>query len=168
MSYPPSRYDRDTGEVTARFRPVASAQPDVKIGSGAAISYLATGASTEGAFGLYRWDAEPHTDGPAPHFHRTMSESFFVVAGRVRLYDGEQWIDGTAGDFLYVPEGGIHAFGNHSDGPASLLLLFAPGAPREPYFEGIAERVAGRHFSDQAWQEFCIAHDNYWVERPES
>ena len=34
------------------------------------------------------------------------------------------------GDFLFVPEGGIHGFRNESGAPASMLLLFAPGAPR--------------------------------------
>ncbi len=45
-------------------------------------------------------------------------------------------------DFLYVPPGGIHGFRNEADEPASILMLFAPGAPREYYFEGL--RRAGR------------------------
>ncbi len=59
--------------------------------------------------GLYRWDMGPGPSGPDPHFHKTISESFFMLSGEVRLYDGERWIGATAGDFLYVPEGGIHA-----------------------------------------------------------
>jgi uncharacterized RmlC-like cupin family protein len=68
-----------------------------------------------------------------------VSESFFVLFGTVRLYDGERWIEATTGDFLFVPEGGIHAFRNESSEAASMLLLFAPGAPREDYFETLAE-----------------------------
>jgi mannose-6-phosphate isomerase-like protein (cupin superfamily) len=55
-----------------------------------------------------------------------MSEAFFVLSGTVRLYDGNDWADGTQNDFLYVPPGGIHGFRNESDAPASLLMLFAP------------------------------------------
>jgi mannose-6-phosphate isomerase-like protein (cupin superfamily) len=80
--------------------------------------------------------------GPDPHFHKTISESFYVLSGTVRLYDGTQWIDATPGDFLFVPEGGIHAFRNESGEPATMLILFAPGAPREDYFETLAD--AGR------------------------
>jgi uncharacterized RmlC-like cupin family protein len=50
----------------------------------------------------------------------------------VQLNNGERTRDATAGDILYVPQGGIHGFANQSDAPASILLLFTPGAPREP------------------------------------
>jgi hypothetical protein len=80
MSYPEARYRGDQGEVSARYRP-AEQGPELTIGSGTALRYLATGASTQGQFGLYRWDARPHMPGPTAHFHRTMSESFFILSG---------------------------------------------------------------------------------------
>ena len=67
-----------------------------------------------------------------------MSEAFFVLSGTIELYDGTDWVDGGPNDFLYVPPGGIHGFRNEADEPASILMLFAPGAPREHYFEGLA------------------------------
>jgi len=45
-----------------------------------------------------------------------------------------------------------------------MLLLFAPGAPREAYFEALAEKVAGRQFSDEEWGDLCLRHDNYFIE----
>src|SRR4051812_18786080 len=113
MSYPPPRYHGATGEVSARLRPHTTAA-DLLNATGGGADYLATGASTDGQFGLYRWNMGPGPGGPAPHFHKTISESFFVLSGTVRLFDGRQWIDGAPGDFLYVPEGGIHAFRNES------------------------------------------------------
>ena len=54
-----------------------------------------------------------------------------MLSGTVRLYDGREWIDGHAGDFLYVPPGGIHGFRNEAPEPVSMLaILFAPGAPQ--------------------------------------
>ncbi len=44
------------------------------------------------------------------HFHGTISESSLVLEGTVRLSDGGRWIDAVAGDLLYVPVGGVHAF----------------------------------------------------------
>lgn len=158
MSYPPPRYHGDTGEVSVRFRP-AGHEPELLMSAGSA-SYLATGASTNGQFGLYRWDMDGPRSGPDPHFHRSISESFFILSGTVRLYDGSRWVDGRPGDFLFVPEGGVHGFRNESGEPASMLLLFAPGAPREGYFEGLAD-LAQR--SDVERAEFMAYHDTYWV-----
>ena len=76
--------------------------------------------------------------GPDPHFHRSISESFYILAGSVRIFDGDRWIDTEPGDFVHVPEGGVHAFRNESGEPASMLLHFSPGAPREGYFEGLS------------------------------
>lgn len=165
MSYPEELYRGPTGEVSATYRP-ADHEAELMIGSAVALGYLATGASTGGRFGLYRWDAGPRSGGAAPHFHRTMSESFFVVSGRIELYDGKEWVDAGPGDYVYVPEGGVHGFRNQSDEPASMLILFAPGAPREGYFEAIAERAAGRAYSDEEWTALCERHDNYFVEEP--
>ena len=162
MSYPDARYRGDKGEISGRFRP-ADQEPELMIGSSTVVRYLATGKSTDGQFGLYRWEAHPRTKGPKAHFHKTMSESFYILAGTIRLFNGERWIDATAGDFLFVPEGGIHAFDNESDEPAAMLLLFAPGAPREGYFEALAEKAAGRQFSDEEWIELCRRHDNYFI-----
>lgn len=161
MSYP--SYLGDEGEISAKYRPMVQG-PDLRIGERVAVRYLATGASTNGQFGLYRWDMAPHKAGAIAHFHRKMSESFFVLSGTVRLFNGERWVDATAGDFLYVPEGGIHGFSNESVEPASMLILFAPGVAREPYFEAIAEIAAGRQFSDEEWASICMKHDNYFVD----
>jgi quercetin dioxygenase-like cupin family protein len=162
MSYPDPKYHGEQGEISAMYRP-ADKKPELVIGSSTAVRYLATGASTQGQFGLYRWDAKPRSPGPAAHFHRTMSESFFVLAGQVRLFNGERWIDAAAGDFLFVPEGGVHGFHNDSDEPSSMLILFAPGAPREAYFEALAAKAAGRKFTEKEWKDLCIRHDNYFV-----
>ena len=74
MSYPAPRYLAEHGEVNAVFRP-SDTPADLPFPGGGA-SYLATGASTAGQFGLYRWDMGPESMGPGTHFHRTISESF--------------------------------------------------------------------------------------------
>jgi uncharacterized RmlC-like cupin family protein len=158
MSYPDARYLADTGEVSAVLRS-AEHEPELTMPSGTA-SYLATGASTHGLFGLYRWDMSGPRSGPDAHFHKTISESFFILSGAVRLFNGEQWIDANPGDYLYVPEGGVHGFRNDSGAPASMLILFSPGVPREAYFEGLAE--IGQ-LSDDERTEFFIRHDTYWT-----
>jgi mannose-6-phosphate isomerase-like protein (cupin superfamily) len=163
-SYPPPRYDGASGEASAILRR-ADQPPELAHSSGGGAAYLATGAMTGGAFGLYRWDMGPTPSGPAPHFHRSITESFFVLAGSVRFFDGHRWIDGAPGDFLYVPEGGIHGFRNESGEPASMLLLFTPGAPREDYFETLADRARREAMAPEDWTEFFLRHDTFWVEQ---
>jgi quercetin dioxygenase-like cupin family protein len=162
MSYPEPRYFGETGEVSASLRR-ADHKPELTYPSGGTVHYLATGASTDGEFGLYRWDFAPAVSGPDPHFHKTISESFYILSGVVRLYDGDRWIVATPGDFLFVPEGGIHAFRNESGEAASMLLLFAPGAAREGYFETLAEVARGRVLSEEERTEFYVWHDTYWL-----
>ena len=163
MSYPDPRYLGSAGEITATFRPVTT-PPELPRPGGGAASFLATGATTGGAFGLYRWDMGPQRGGADSHFHRTFSESFFVLSGAVQFFDGNDWIDGRPGDFTFVPEGGLHGFRNESGEPASLLILFAPGAPREAYFEGLVEMAEGRWKpSQEELLAFFEEHDNIYV-----
>jgi mannose-6-phosphate isomerase-like protein (cupin superfamily) len=161
-SYPPVEYDGEGGEKNAWVRP-ATAPPELDLGPLGGAHYLATGDQTGGKFGLYRWNMGPDPSGPAPHFHRTITESFFVLDGTVRVYDGKAWTDAGPGDFLHVPEGGIHAFRNESGVPASMLILFTPGAPREDYFETLADAARRDAMDAHAWAEFFDRHDTYWV-----
>ena len=49
---------------------------------------------------------------------------------------------------------------NEADEPASILMLFTPGVPREAYFEGLAGLA---NMTDEQRREFVIGHDNYYV-----
>ncbi|MEV0154277.1 cupin domain-containing protein [Micromonospora sp. NPDC050686] len=159
MTYPAPQYVGATGETNATYRP-ADTEPELRHANEGGAHYLATGATTNGQFGLYRWDMGPTPSGPAPHFHRSISESFFILAGSVRIYDGRRWIDTAPGDFVHVPEGAVHAFRNESGEPASMLLHFAPGAPREGYFEGLAGLAT---MTEEERTEFFLRHDTYWL-----
>ena len=163
LPYPPPRYDAPDGEVSATLRR-ASDEPDLVYPNGVEVDYLATGGTTGGDYGLYRWTFGAEETGPGPHFHRAVAESFFVLTGRVRIYDGEQWITAGSGDFVHVPPGGLHGFRNVPDEPASMLLHFTPGAPREGYFEGLLA-LRDRSFapSEEELADFYRHHDNSWV-----
>jgi mannose-6-phosphate isomerase-like protein (cupin superfamily) len=162
MSYPPQRYLGEAGEVSAVYRP-ATTDPELRTPA-TSTAYLATGALSGGEFGLYRWDMSGPPTGPGPHFHRTMSESFYVLSGRVRIHSGDRWLDTTTGDFVFVPPGGVHGFRNESGEPASMLILFTPGAPREAYFGCLADLANGSpRPSDEELAEFYLRHDNHFL-----
>ena len=163
MSYPPPIYQGDTGEVTASVRP-AHTGPDLVYPNGNEVHYLSVGSATGGLFGLYRWDFSPAASGPGPHFHKTLSESFFILSGTVRIYDGREWVTASPGDYLHVPPGGLHGFRNESGEEASMLLHFAPGAPREAYFEGLVRFATEGRPGHEEYDAFMREHDNYWVD----
>jgi mannose-6-phosphate isomerase-like protein (cupin superfamily) len=163
MSYPEPVYLGEGGEATATFRP-ATTESDLLYKNGTRCHFLATGATTRGLFGLYLWEMQEEPSGPGPHFHRTIQESFFVFSGTIRIHDGRGWRDAQAGDFVHVPEGGIHGFRNESGAPASMLIHFAPGAPREDYFRSNAQFSFTGRLSDEEMAEFYLRHDNHFVE----
>jgi mannose-6-phosphate isomerase-like protein (cupin superfamily) len=163
MSYPDPAYHGDSGEVSARLRS-NDTPADLVFPNGTTVDYLSTGASTDGHFGLYRWNMAPGPGGPDLHFHRTISETFFILSGTVTLGDGAKTVPARPGDHLYVPPGGLHSFKNDTDEPASMLLLFSPGAPREGYFEGLLELAQGKTMTEEELSDFFIAHDNIYVE----
>ncbi|MPQ98451.1 cupin domain-containing protein [Modestobacter sp. I12A-02628] len=123
--------------------------------------FVATGSQTRGDFGLFEVTMSPGGGGPGPHLHRTFSESFHVLEGELAVLDGDRWTTARAGDLVYVPRSGVHAF--RSAGPdvgARFLILFTPGAPREQYFEQLVElHAGGRTPSTAEIDELALRHD---------
>ena len=157
-------YVGDGGETSAISVPAATVR-SLEFKSGTIARLVAPGALTAGRYGLFRWDMPARAGGAGAHFHRTFSESFYVLDGTVSVFDGNAWTDAAAGDYLYVPEGGIHGFRNDADAPASMLILFAPGAPRERYFEELVEiGASGRTLTKEEWAEVYARHDQTMVE----
>ena len=155
-------YLLDVGEISAEFHGRDDVESLTYTTSGTHVRFVAPGGVTRGQYGLFEWNMRPHTGGADAHFHKTFSESFFVTAGYVELFDGAKWVPARPGDFLYVPMGGIHGFRAPSDEPSSMLILFAPGAPRERYFRELAEiRASGRELSYDEWTDFYAEHDQY-------
>jgi mannose-6-phosphate isomerase-like protein (cupin superfamily) len=158
-------YLGDTGELTAVLRTAADIEQVTFATSGTVGRFVAPGSVTGGRYGLFEWNMRPRTGGATAHFHRTFSESFYVLSGVVHLYDGQSWTPTHAGEFAYIPEGGIHGFRNDGDQPASMLILFAPGPPREEYFRELAAIAAeGRKLSEDEWTELLARHDQYRAE----
>ncbi|MEI7742548.1 MAG: cupin domain-containing protein [Chloroflexota bacterium] len=151
------------GEGTTEAVPVLAHDAEaVRLGSGAQARFIAPGSLTDGRYGLFRWDAPARSGGAKPHFHRTFSEAFYVLSGEMEVWAGATWQRARAGDFLFIPEGGIHGFRNDGDADASMLILFAPGAPREQYFMELAGVAStGRTLTAEEWAELYARHDQY-------
>ncbi|MEV6713889.1 cupin domain-containing protein [Lentzea sp. NPDC051208] len=120
--------------------------------------FVAPGSVTNGEFGLFEWRMEARRPGARPHFHKTFSESFYVLEGEITLLDGEEWVTAGEGDFLYVPPDRPHAFRNDSDSPVRMLILFSPGIAREEFFLEVRE---AKNLSPDELVAFYERHDQY-------
>lgn len=157
-------YEGELGEVSA----TGLSQADMRslhMKSGTVARFVATGASTRGDYGLYRWEMPANTGGATGHFHRGFSESFYVLDGAPSFFDGATWTQGSPGFFLYVPPGGIHGFKNDSTTPSTFLILFSPGIAREGYFEALEEiGRTGRGMTKGDWDDLYARFDQVMVE----
>ena len=123
------------------------------------MTVLASPDEAAGRYSLYRFDLGPASGGPSPHVHQGFAESFVVLDGVVELYDGSAWRLGRPGDHLYVPEGVAHAFRHSDPAPATVLMLSAPGAPRERYFFELADLLASDAPTAEEFVELWARHD---------
>ena len=115
---------------------VPSGEGHLLTARGNVMAFKAVADQTGGDFSLMERTVPPGARTvvvPPPHRHVNCSEAFFVLAGTItfRLDDAE--LTGGAGDFLLVPRGAAHTFGNSGDAPARLLVLHAPAM--DGYFE---------------------------------
>ena len=93
---------------------------------GNVMAFKAIAAKTDGDFSLMERTVPPRARRPLPHRHVNCSEAFWVLDGTITfVFDGVEQRGGPD-DFLLVPRGAAHTFGNDGDEPARLLVLHAP------------------------------------------
>ena len=93
---------------------------------GSVMAFKAIAAQTGGDFSLMERTVPPRGRRPLPHRHVNCSEAFWVLDGTITfVLDGVER-QGRRDDFLLVPRGAGHTFGNDGDEPARLLVLHAP------------------------------------------
>src|ERR1700749_961824 len=100
---------------------------------GNVMAFKAVAEQTGGGFSLMERTVPPGAPPPPPHRHVTCSEAFFVLEGTITFRLDDDELTGGAGDFLLVPRGAAHTFGNGGESPARLLVLHAPAM--DAYFE---------------------------------
>jgi quercetin dioxygenase-like cupin family protein len=87
--------------------------------------FLATGDHTAGAFSLVDEQAKRGESVPR-HLHRDDVESFYVIAGEITFYLGDDpGVRVGAGGFVHLPGGTIHGFRIESE-TARYLILTTP------------------------------------------
>jgi uncharacterized cupin superfamily protein len=87
---------------------------------------LGDSASTNGGFLFGEARLEPGAQAPGLHVHTREDESLYVIEGVMTVeLDGER-IDLRPGEFMVLPRGIPHRFGNLSDEPVRCVGAIAP------------------------------------------
>jgi len=97
------------------------------------MAFKAVAAQTGGDFSLMERTLPPGGRKPPAHRHVNCSEAFFVLDGPIAFTLDGRDLTGGPGDFLLVPRGAPHTFGNAGTETARLLVLHAPAM--DAYFE---------------------------------
>jgi mannose-6-phosphate isomerase-like protein (cupin superfamily) len=111
---------------------VPAGQGKIVKARGSVMAFKAIAAQTDSDFSLMERTVPPRGRRPLPHRHVNCSEAFWVLDGTITfVLDGVE-SHGGPDDFLLVPRGASHTFGNDGNEPARLLVLHAPAA--DAYF----------------------------------
>jgi mannose-6-phosphate isomerase-like protein (cupin superfamily) len=120
---------------------LSAGQGHLLMARGSVMAFKAVGAQTGGDFSLMERTLPVGGRTPPAHRHTNCSEAFFVLDGTVTFWIDNGELSGGPGDFLLVPRGVGHTFGNRESAAARLLVLHAPAA--NGYFEELHRLWAG-------------------------
>jgi quercetin dioxygenase-like cupin family protein len=108
---------------------------------GTQVAYKAEGERPGGGPTFLEFVAAPGFS-TGDHVHSRIEEIFYVVEGELQIRAGDRTLRAKPGDFVLVPPGVPHGFGNPDGVPAKMVLLISPAGVHERYFEELAELLA--------------------------
>lgn len=114
---------------------------------GALTIVKATGEQTSGGFSLIE-DFAPRGAGTPLHRHPEDDETFYILEGELTFYlEDDQPIPASAGSFVHVPKGAVHAF-NVESKTARYLIFTTPQHGR--FYRAISEPAQTRSIPPEA------------------
>ncbi len=113
-------------------------------------------SSTANGASLVEFEAAPGFD-TGMHVHKRLEESFYVIDGEFEFHVGEDNFQAPRGACVFVPARVPHAFANHTDKAATLLLVMSPPS-HDRYFDELASILAGEGKHDE---EIGALRDRY-------
>jgi mannose-6-phosphate isomerase-like protein (cupin superfamily) len=102
---------------------------------GSVMFFKALAEQDGGDFSLMERTLPPGGRLPPPHRHTNCSEAYFVLDGVVTVTRSGQELSLGPEEFVLVPRGTAHTFGNAGEREARLLVIHAPAM--DAYFAGL-------------------------------
>jgi mannose-6-phosphate isomerase-like protein (cupin superfamily) len=107
-----------------------------------AITLIATTEQTGGSIGLFEDTTSPG-DGPPRHVHHGSDELFYLLEGEFLFLVGERQENVSAGTYVFVPRGTVHAYKVTGSERGKSLSAFVPGGPEGGFEEFVKLRTEG-------------------------
>lgn len=98
------------------------------------LTLKASGDQTNGSIGVLEGTSEPGLVGPT-HIHHRSDELFYVLDGEFEFLVGEETVNATAGSFLFIPRGTVHAPKVVGPGPGKVVISLVPGGEERAFLE---------------------------------
>ena len=123
--------------MAADFEPMISVggQHRVVHPSGGNVEILVTKDQTGGDFSMITLSDAPG-GGPGPAVtHKERTETFYVLEGRYRFFQGDKVTEGGPGTVVVNPPGVPHGFVNIGTTDGTLLAMYSPGGFEDFFIE---------------------------------
>lgn len=101
---------------------------------GSPILIHATGADTNGSFGMWETFVPPGK-GPEPHTHSRETEVFRVIAGTFRFQCGDEVFEAPAGTVVTLPPHVPHSWTNVGDTMGQVMAIVSPAGFEQLFLE---------------------------------
>src|SRR5215203_5699729 len=108
-----------------------------------AITLIATSEESGGSIGVFE-DISSPGDGPPRHVHYGSDELFYLLEGEFLILIGERQESVSAGTYVFVPRGTVHAYKVIGTERGRVVLsAFVPGGPELAFEEFVKLRTEG-------------------------
>jgi mannose-6-phosphate isomerase-like protein (cupin superfamily) len=108
---------------------------------GSKMHFKAVASIDDGDFSLMERTLPPGGRRPPPHRHTDCSEAYFVLDGSVTVTVDSRDLLLEREEFVLVPRGVAHTFGNQGSADARLLVIHAPAM--DGYFAALHDLWSG-------------------------
>jgi len=118
----------------------------------------ASSDTTGGGFTMTDSTIPPGFPGPPPHWHRDITDSFYVLEGTLTVRLGNELVEAEPGTYICVPPGNVHTFSNRGDSPVRFLNIVSP-AGWENYLRDLEKLLRDGSPDPERWQEVMSKYD---------
>lgn len=118
----------------------------------------ASSDATKGGFTMTDSTIAPGFPGPPLHWHREVTDSFYVLEGTLTVRLGDDLVEAEPGTYVCVPPGNVHTFSNRTDSPVRFLNISSP-AGWENYLRDLDGLLKDGSPDPERWREVMSRYD---------
>jgi DNA-binding transcriptional MerR regulator len=97
-----------------------------------------SGRDTNGAMCVFEFTGRCGQGGPK-HVHHDQDEWIYVIEGKFQFQVGDQRIDATAGESVFMPRKVAHAWAAAGEQPGKIIIMYQPAGKIEEFFRELGK-----------------------------